>query len=70
MGKRFWAIRGEILRRAKAVKYISPVELNFKIPIRTKFPNSQSPAEPENFELPTLNEDKTFFPNGVQNFNP
>ena len=29
-----------------------------------------SPVEPENFELQTLSEDKTFFPNGVPKLQP
>ena len=50
----------------KTLKYKSPAELSLKIPIRVEFSNSQSPAE-QNFELQTLSEDETFFPNRVKN---
>ena len=50
---------------AKTLKYISPVELNFKIPVRVKSSNSQSQRS-QNFELQILSEDETFFPNGVK----
>ena len=41
----------QILNRAKTLKYTSLAELSFKIPIRVKYVNSRSPAEPEDFEL-------------------